>query len=118
MPPSPPTAADELHWRELQLAQRRNLEGSFLHLGIPESAQHEIWLRGYQAGGAAQYGESSRATGPAQFPQTEQQVKPEPAMPVPQVCYGFQSALRRLNLIVVRKRGSQRSDQANNKDVQ
>jgi len=66
-------------WKELELASRRNLEGAYVTLGIAQSVEHEIWVKGYQAGEAAQDGESSRAS-----TQSDRSETPEPATAVPQ----------------------------------
>jgi len=66
-------------WKELELASRRNLDGNYVMLGIAQSVEHEIWVKGYRAGEAAQNGESSREP-----TQTDRSETPEPATAVPQ----------------------------------
>lgn len=83
MTPQPPSQEQIKRWKELELAAQRNREGNYVTLGIAQSVEHEIWLKGYRAGEAAQDGESSRAS-----TQRDDCETPEPASAVPQASRG------------------------------
>jgi hypothetical protein len=87
MASNPPDAETERRWREQLLAQRRHKEGLSFYLDIPESVEHDIWKRGFQAGSASQYGESSRTGASTPSQKTDEDLKPEPFTTAPRVRY-------------------------------